>query len=636
MTVVDESRQESRAFDADVARLLHLIVHSVYSDKDVFLRELISNAADACEKLRYEAIAQPRLLGDDPALRITLSIDADKKCLTVEDNGIGMSRDELAEGLGTIAHSGTKAFMDRIEAAQGSESATLIGQFGVGFYSAFMVAERVDVFSRRAGAEEAWQWSSDGKGTFSVSPVALESAPRRGTRVVAHLAEEAKIYLERFRLERMVKTQSGHVPVPIAIVEKAGEKPSELVDGAALWVKPKSEISAADYTDFYRSLTGHLHEPDLTVHFRAEGRQEYTVLAFVPGSRPFDLFDADRKGRIKLYVKRVFITDEAEILPRYLRFVRGLVDSADLPLNLSREMIQESPILTAIRKAVTSRILGEFERLADKQAATYAKIWENFGAVLKEGIYEDFERRDALLALSRFKTTASAGAWRSLKDYLASLKENQTAIYYVTGDDIARLETSPHLEGFRARGVEVLLLADPVDNFWVTSGGSFEGKPLKSVTQGATELTLIPRIDAKDEPSPQADQAVTNFLAFIKETLGEAVSDVRASDRLTDSPVCLVAPETGIDRQLEKLLASAGRLKVSAKPILEINPRHAIVVALASLGEDDLAFKQDAAHLLFDEARVLDGEPPADARTFCDRLGRLLTRSLGKQPGAAV
>ena len=636
MTVVDESRQESRAFDADVARLLHLIVHSVYSDKDVFLRELISNAADACEKLRYEAIAQPRLLGDDPALRITLSIDADKKCLTVEDNGIGMSRDELAEGLGTIAHSGTKAFMDRIEAAQGSESATLIGQFGVGFYSAFMVAERVDVFSRRAGAEEAWQWFSDGKGTFSVSPVALESAPRRGTRVVAHLAEEAKIYLERFRLERMVKTQSGHVPVPIAIVEKAGEKPSELVDGAALWVKPKSEISAADYTDFYRSLTGHLHEPDLTVHFRAEGRQEYTVLAFVPGSRPFDLFDADRKGRIKLYVKRVFITDEAEILPRYLRFVRGLVDSADLPLNLSREMIQESPILTAIRKAVTSRILGEFERLADKQAATYAKIWENFGAVLKEGIYEDFERRDALLALSRFKTTASAGAWRSLKDYLASLKENQTAIYYVTGDDIARLETSPHLEGFRARGVEVLLLADPVDNFWVTSGGSFEGKPLKSVTQGATDLTLIPRIDAKDEPSPQADQAVTNFLAFIKETLGEAVSDVRASDRLTDSPVCLVAPETGIDRQLEKLLASAGRLKVSAKPILEINPRHAIVVALASLGEDDLAFKQDAAHLLFDEARVLDGEPPADARTFCDRLGRLLTRSLGKQPGAAV
>ena len=631
MTVADENRQESRAFDADVARLLHLIVHSVYSDKEVFLRELISNAADACEKLRYEAIAHPELLGDDPSLRITLSIDADKKCLSLEDNGIGMSRDELVQGLGTIAHSGTKAFMDRIEAAQAGEGASLIGQFGVGFYSAFMVADHVDVFSRRAGAEEAWQWSSDGKGTFSVAPVPLESAPHRGTRVVVHLAEEAKDYLERFRLERMVRAQSGHVPVPIAVVEKPGEKPFELVDGAALWAKSKSEISTADYTDFYRSLTGHLDEPDLTVHFRAEGRHEYTVLAFVPGSRPFDLFDLDRKGRIKLYVKRVFITDEAEILPRYLRFVRGLVDSTDLPLNLSREMIQESPILMAIRKAVTSRMLTELEKLADKEPAAYAKIWDNFGAVLKEGIYEDVERRDALLALSRFKTSTSAGAWRSLKDYVASLKENQTAIYYVAGDDIARLEASPHLEGFRARGVEVLLLTDPVDSFWVTSGASFEGKAFKSVTQGAADLTLIPRIDAKEEPPSQTDEAVTNFVAFIKETLGEAVSDVRVSDRLTDSPVCLVAPETGLDRQLEKLLAGAGRLKVTAKPILEINPRHAIVVALASLGEDDLAFKQDAAHLLFDEARVLEGERPADARMFSDRLGRLLTRGLGKQ-----
>ena len=632
MTVADENRQESRAFDADVARLLHLIVHSVYSDKEVFLRELISNAADACEKLRYEAIAHPELLGDDPSLRITLSIDADKKRLSVEDNGIGMSRAELVQGLGTIAHSGTKAFMDRIEAAQAGEGASLIGQFGVGFYSAFMVADHVDVFSRRAGAEEAWQWSSDGKGTFSVAPVPLESAPHRGTRVVVHLAEEAKDYLERFRLERMVRAQSGHVPVPIAVVEKPGEKPFELVDGAALWAKPKSEISTADYTDFYRSLTGHLDEPDLTVHFRAEGRHEYTVLAFVPGSRPFDLFDLDRKGRIKLYVKRVFITDEAEILPRYLRFVRGLVDSTDLPLNLSREMIQESPILMAIRKAVTSRMLTELEKLADKEPAAYAKIWDNFGAVLKEGIYEDVERRDALLALSRFKTSASAGAWRSLKDYVASLKENQTAIYYVAGDDIARLEASPHLEGFRARGVEVLLLTDPVDSFWVTSGASFEGKAFKSVTQGAADLTLIPRIDAKEEPPSQTDEAVTNFVAFTKETLGEAVSDVRASDRLTDSRVCLVAPETGLDRQLEKLLAGTGRIKSTAKPILEINPRHDIVVALAALGDDDLAFKQDAAHLLFDEARVLDGDRPADARMFCDRLARILTRSLGKHP----
>jgi molecular chaperone HtpG len=630
MTVIDETRHESRAFEADVAKLLNLIVHSVYSDKEVFVRELISNAADACEKLRYEAIANPALLGDDPTLRITLLIDADNKRLTVEDNGIGMSREEMVQGLGTIAHSGTKAFLDRIEAAQSSEGATLIGQFGVGFYSAFMVADRVDVFSRRAGSEEAWQWSSDGKGTFSVSPAALDAAPRRGTRVVLHLMDDAKSYAERFRLERIVRTQSGHVPVPIAIVEKPGAEPSELADGAALWAKPKSDISAADYTDFYRSLAGQLDEPDVTIHFRAEGRQEYTTLAFIPGSRPFDLFDVDRKGRIKLYVKRVFITDEAEILPRYLRFVRGLVDSADLPLNISREMIQESPILTAIRKGVTSRVLGDLDKLAEKEPETYAKVWDNFGAVLKEGIYGDFERRDALLALCRFKTTSSAGSWRSLKDYIASLKDNQTAIYYLAGDDIARLEASPHLEGFRARDVEVLLLADPIDNFWVTSAPSFDGKPLKSVTQGAADLALIPRLDAKQEGATETDKAVADLLAFIKDTLGEAVSDVRASDRLTDSAVCLVAPEHGPDRQLEKLLAGAGRIKSTAKPILEINPRHDIVVALAALGDDDLAFKQDAAYLLFDEARVLDGDRPADARMFCDRLARILTRSLGK------
>jgi molecular chaperone HtpG len=632
MTVVDENRQESRAFDADVARLLHLIVHSVYSDKEVFLRELISNAADACEKLRYEAIAHPELLGDDPALRITVQIDPDKKSLTVEDNGIGMSREELVQGLGTIAHSGTKAFMDRLEAAQGSDSASLIGQFGVGFYSAFMVADRVEVFSRRAASEEAWQWSSDGKGTFSVAPAALADAPPRGTRVVVHLSEDAKSFLERFRLQRMIRAQSGHVPVPISIVEKPGEKPFELADGAALWAKPKSEISTADYADFYRSLAGQLDEPDLTLHFRAEGRHEYIVLLFVPGSRQFDIFDVERKGRIKLYVKRVFITDDAEILPRYLRFVSGLVDSADLPLNLSREMIQESPILTAIRKAVTSRVLSELDKLAEKEPATYARIWDNFGAVLKEGIYGDFERRDALLALCRFKTTASGEGRRSLKEYLASLKANQTAIYYLTGEDMARLEASPHLEGFRARGVEVLLLADPIDSFWVTSAPSFDGKPFKSVTQGAADLALIPRLDAKDDTATEADEAVKNFLGFVKETLGEAVADVRASDRLTESAVCLVASEAGPDRQLEKILAGSGRIASAAKPILEINPRHEIVVALASLGDDDLPFKQDAAHLLFDEARVLDGDRPADARTFCDRLGRLLTRSLGKHP----
>ena len=632
MAVVDQTKNETRPFEADVAKLLHMMVHSVYSDRDVFLRELISNAADACERLRYEAIAKPDLLGSDSTFKITLAIDAGKKTLAVEDNGIGMNRDELVQALGTIAHSGTRAFLEKIEASQASGTGTaLIGQFGIGFYSAFMVADKVDVISRRAGSEEAWHWSSDGKGTYSVTPIALTDAPIRGTRVILHLMPDATSYTERFTLERIVKAQSGHVPVPIAIIEKPGAEPAEVADGAALWTKPKSEISATDYTDFYRSVAGQFDDPALTVHFRAEGRHEYTVLTFIPGSRPFDLFDPDRKGRIKLYVKRVLITDDAEVLPRYLRFVRGLVDSADLPLNVSREIIQESPILTAIQKGVTSRIISELEKLATNEPEAYVKIWENFGAVLKEGIYEDFERRDALLALSRFKTTASANEWRSLKDYVASLKQNQTAVYYLAGQDIASLEASPHLEGFRARGIEVLLLTDPVDSFWVAYGISFDGRPFKSITQGAADLGLIPLLESKQQPSPKVEKSVTEFLAFIKTELGDAVSDVRSSDRLTDSAVCLVAPESGPDRQLEKLLAGTGRLKGAAKPVLEVNPHHDIIKALASLSGDDQIFKQDAAHLLFDEARILEGDRPENPGKFSVRLAHVLRRGLETQ-----
>ena len=624
----ESAQSERRPFEADVAKLLHLMVHSVYSDKSVFLRELIANAADACERLRYESIATPSLLGDDPKPRITVALDHAQ--LAVEDNGIGMNRDELIDALGTIARSGTKAFLDRIEAGKGGEGPegqALIGRFGVGFYSAFMVAERVEVISRRAGADEAWRWSSDGKGDFSVTPAAGAAAPRRGTRVVLHLADEAKSYTERATVERLIKERSGHVPVPIAIVEKAGAAPVEVTDGAALWAKPKSEIAPADYTDFYRSVAGAFDEPALAVHFRAEGRQDYTALLFVPSSRPFDLFDPDRTGRIKLYVKRVFITDDADILPRYLRFVRGVVDSADLPLNVSREKIQESPLLATIKKGIASRVFSELERLADKEPQGFAKIWHVFGAVIKEGLYEDFERRDALLKLARFKTTAS-DAWRSLKDYVASLRPNQTAIYYIAGDDLTRLKSSPHLEGFRARGIEVLLLTDPVDTFWVVPSEGFDGKPFKSVTQGAADLALISHLDAAQTAAPAVSEPVKDFLAFLKSTLGEAVADVRASDRLTASAVCLVAPDKGPDRALERLLAGAGRLTSASKPVLEINPQHELIVALAALGEADRAFKEDAAHLLYDEARLLDGDRPADARSFSDRLTRVLKRGL--------
>jgi len=444
---------------------------------------------------------------------------------------------------------------------------------------------------------------------------------------VLHLMADAKIYAERSTVEQLINAQSGHVPVPIAIVEKPGAEPTELTDGAALWTKPKSEITAADYTDFYRSVAGAFDEPELTIHFRAEGRQDYTALLFVPSTRPFDLFDPDRSGRIKLYVKRVFITDDAEILPRYLRFARGLVDSADLPLNVSREKIQESPLLAAIRKGLSSRVFSELERLAEKEPQIYAKIWNVFGAVLKEGIYEDFERRDALLKLARFKTTAS-DEWRSLKDYISALRPNQTAIYYLAGDDIARLKSSPHLEGFRARGIEVLLLSDPVDSFWVVPSVGFDGKPFKSVTQGAADLALIPRLDAAQTTAPGIAEPVKNLLAFLKTTLGDAVAEVRASDRLTDSAVCLVASDSGPDRALERILAGAGRLASASKPVLEVNPQHELIMRLAALGEAERGFKEDAAHLLYDEARLLDGDRPADARSFSDRLGRVLKRGL--------
>jgi len=578
------------------------------------------------------------LLGDDSKPRISVALDSGAPSLTVEDNGIGMSRDEMVEALGTIARSGTKAFLECIEAAghgrnegngaETTEGHALIGRFGVGFYSAFMVAEKVEVISRRAGSDAAWLWASDGKGDYTVSPAAGAVAPRRGTRVVLHLMADAKTYAERSTVEPLIKAKSGHVPVPIAIVDKPGAKPAELTDGAALWTKAKSEITAVDYTDFYRSVAGAFDVPILTIHFRAEGRQDYTALLFIPGARPFDLFDPDRAGRIKLYVQRVFIADDAEILPRYLRFVRGLVDSADLPLNVSREKIQESPLLDAIRKGVSGRVFSELERLADKEPQTYAKIWDVFGAVLKEGIYEDFERRDALLKLARFKTTAS-DEWRSLKDYLGALRPNQTAIYYLVGDDVTRLKSSPHLEGFRARGIEVLLLSDPVDTFWVMPSVGFDGKPFKSVTQGAADLALIPRLDSAAQAAvPDIAEPVKNFLSFLKTALGDAVADVRASDRLTDSAVCLVAPDSGPDRALERILAGAGRLTSAAKPVLEVNPQHELIVKLAALADGERAFKEDAAHLLYDEARLRDGDRPADARSFSDRLGRVLKRGL--------
>ena len=626
MTTTDTAAPETRVFEADVARLLHLMVHAVYSDRDVFLRELIANAADACEKLRYDSIANPALANGD-AGRIIITLDAEARRLIVADNGIGMTEADMIEALGTIARSGTRAFMDKLTAAKDAESPQLIGQFGVGFYSAFMVADKVEVTSRRAGTDLAHRWSSDGLGTYAIEAVALDDAPAQGTRVVLHLKEDATQYTERHAVERIVRAQSGHVPVPITLLEKPDAEAVEVTDGSALWTRPKSEITTEEYTDFYRSVAGQFDAPALTLHYRAEGKHEYNVLAFVPETRPFDLFDPDRTGRMKLYVRRVFITDEAEVLPRYLRFVRGLVDSADLPLNMSREMIQQSPLLAAINKGVTNKVLSELDKLSQNDADKFTAFWETFGAVLKEGIYEDYGRRETLLGLSRFRSTSGGEAWRSLKDYVADMRDNQTAIYYATGADRERLASSPQIEGFRARGVEVLLLTDPVDSFWAASGIDYDGKPFKSVTQGMADLGLIAPLDGSDEPAPAAPEA-ESFIAFVKDKLGDAVSDVRASDRLTTSAACLVASEHGIDRQLERILSASGQSPRATKPVLELNPRHDLVTRLSAL-PDDAELKSDGAHLLFDEARIADGELPDDARAFADRLARILGNALG-------
>ena len=631
-----EREGTSHAFQADVARLLHLMVHSVYSERDIFLRELISNAADACEKLRYEAIAEPALTQDGQPFGITIALDKDAKTLSVADNGIGMSEHDLVNALGTIASSGTRAFLDRIAAkgtpqeGEGTPAASdLIGQFGIGFYSAFMVADHVVVDTRRAGADFAHRWTSDGKGAYAIAPLALDAAPVRGTKVTLHLNSESQDYLEPYKLERIVREHSGAIAVPINLLEKPGDEPRSLSEGTALWAKPKSAVTAEEYKDFYNNLAGQFDEPALTIHWRAEGRHEYTVLAFVPGSRPFDLFDPQRKGKAKLYVRRVLISADAEILPNWLRFVRLVVDSADLPLNVSRELIQESAVFAAIKKGVANRIVQELTKFAENDKEAFDKVWENFGGVLKEGLYEDPERRDAIYKFARFATSTHPDGKRTLADYVGALKENQTSIYYMLGEDQKRLQASPQLEGFRARGLEVLLLPDPIDAFWVGSAAGYEGKPFKSISQGAADIKDIPLEEGKEKPSAGTTAAQASLFALMKQTLADQVDDVRASDRLSESPACLVAQDSGLDLRLERMLAEHGQLGAKGrKPVLEINPSHPLIAALAShVDAADKGAFEDIVWLLLDEARLMEGEKPTDAPGFSARLTRILTKA---------
>ena len=616
----EKPKTDSHQFQAEVAKLLQLMVHSVYSDRDVFLRELISNAADALDKLRYEAIAQPALLEEAPLLNIIITPDKAAKTLTIADSGIGMGEDELIDNLGTIAKSGTQAFVEK--AGQG---VNLIGQFGVGFYSAFIVAGRVEVTSRKAGTDQSFTWSSEGLGTFTVVPAEKTS---RGTSIVLHLKDDALEFLEGWKIEQVVRAYSDHIGHPIMLAE-GSEAPKQINTANAIWTRAKSEVTAEQHKEFFGHVTGSYSDPEMTIHYRAEGRHEYTVLLYVPAERPFDLYDPERRGRQKLYVKRVYIADDAQLLPPYLRFVRGVIDSEDMPLNLSREMLQHNPQVAAIRKAVTNKVLGEIKKFSEADPEKFLKMWEIFGPVIKEGLYEDFEHREQLFEFARFRSTRNASV--TLKDYVAGLKENQTAIYYLTGEDEVKAAASPQLEGYRARDVEVLLLTDPVDSFWVRTAMEFDGKPFKSVTQGAADLDLIAVKNAPPK-SEVKESATAKLIVAMKEALGDKVKDVRSSARLTDSAVCLVA-DGELDRTLEKLLSRQkdSGVNVSA-PVLEINAGHPLIVTLAAAADADASPPEmaDAAQLLLDQAHVLEGEPVSDPAGFSRRMANVLTRAFAK------
>ena len=604
---------ERHEFGAEVGRLLDLVVHSLYSEREIFLRELVANAADATDRRRFESLTnQAMALAGDAGIRITP--DKPARTLTIEDDGVGMSRDELTQNLGTIAKSGTRAFTANLEGASAEERPALIGQFGVGFYAAFMVADRVEVTSRRAGTDEAWLWASDGRGAYTIAPAERDKA---GTTIVLHMKADAEEYLEPYRLESVIRKWADHITVPVTISSEG--KDTQANEGTALWRKPKAEVTEESYAELYRHLGHFFDSPWATLHWRAEGQLEFSALLFVPGSRPFDIMEGDRESHVRLHVKRMFITSDAKLLPEWLRFVVGVVDTEDLPLNVSREMLQATPVLARIRRAVTNRVLTELKTRA-KDAEAYTKFWENFGPILKEGIWGgDTEQRTTLSDLLRFKSSTQEG-WTSLADYVTRMKPGQDAIYYLAGDDHASLAASPQLEGFTARGIEVLLFSDPIDAFWPERLETYAEKPVRSVTQGAADLSALP---APEQAGEAAD--VEALIPALKAALGAAVADVRATDRLVGSAAVLSANTSGPDLQMQRLMRRSGRAMPELPPVLEINPRHALIGVLAARVAEGGDVTEQAETLL-DLARVQDGESPRDPAAFARRVAAALAR----------
>ncbi len=621
-----EAKTETRGFETEVNQLLDLMIHSLYSNKEIFLRELISNASDACDKLRFLALKDDSLYEGDSELKITVSYDKEARTITVADNGVGMNRDEVIENIGTIAKSGTRAFLDSLTGEQ-SKDAQLIGQFGVGFYSSFIVADKVTLKTRKAGdpKENGVCWTSEGKGEYTLETIEM---PHHGTEVTLHLREGEDEFLNDWRLRQIITKYSDHIGFPVVLRKPKDDKPEEYEEevvnqASALWTRPKSEISDEEYKEFYKHIAHDFEDPLAWIHNRVEGSTEYTSLFYIPQRAPFDLYDRESKHGIKLYVQRVFIMEDSEqLLPRYLRFIRGVIDTNSLPLNVSREILQHSKVIDQIRNGSVKKILGLLEKMAKNDPEKYQKFWTEFGKALKEGPGEDFANREKIAKLLRFASTHNDSEEQtvSLDDYISRMQEGQDKIYYITADSYSAAKNSPHLEIFRKKGIEVLLLSDRVDEWLVTNLTEYEGKPLQSVAKG--ELDLTDDEESKKELEKKA-KAAKKLLKRIKKVLGDKVEDVRVSNRLTDSPACIVLNEHDMAMYMQRLMKEAGHAMPGSKPVLEINPDHPIVKRLEE-EKDDERFR-DWSEILFDQAILAEGGQLEDPAGFVHKLNQMLT-----------
>ena len=627
------AKAEKLEFQTEVSQLLKLMINSVYSEKEVFVRELVSNASDACDKLRYLSNTKENVMQDDPDLRVEIEINKKENRISFIDNGIGMNRKDLINNLGTIARSGTAQFLKELSESK-TKDLSLIGQFGVGFYSAFMVSSEISVTTRKAGEKKLWIWKSDGESNFSIEENdnldLLQS--NRGTKIDILITKENKEYLDKVRVEQIIRKYSDHISIPIYVVdgsEKKDEKNEAINSASAIWTRQKNKITKEQYKEFYNHVGQMFDEPWMTSHYKAEGKIEYTVLNFIPSSKPFDLYDPARENRLKLYVKKVFITDNCpELIPPYLRFLRGVIDSEDLPLNISREMLQNNPVVAKIRSALVKRTISDLRKKLSSDRESYESFWNNFGPVIKEGIYEDFDKKDSILEISLFKQSASKKLV-TLDEYIEKMPKKQSDIYFMTGDDYNNILNNPSLEGYKSRNINVLILDDPVDSFWTSSTPQFKEKSFKSVTKGLDDLS---KIDGKKKDDTSKDnKSVDPLVAVLKEQLKDKVKDVRISSRLTDSAVCLIGDENAMDPQLEKILQQHNQLnqEMSMK-ILEINPDHKLIKKLSKMvkQKDGISDIKRIALMLFEQSKILDGEKPADPVNFSKNVVDTIYSSL--------